>query len=304
MHKELEGLQINPVHEKGVTSVSKFHRRPHTYVSQVDLKVTDIERSLAFYQNVIGLKVQGHTAKKAILSADGKTPLLTLEQPENVIPKQRRTTGLYHFALLLPSRQDLGKILQHFMDTRYPLQGASNHIFSEALYLADPDGNGIEIYADRPPATWPWKNGLLVAASEPLDVESVLAETNGGEWNGLPTGTVMGHLHLHGSELKHIKEFYQEGLGFDIVINIPDQALFFSTGRYHHHIAVNVWNGIGAPTPPENSVGLMKYSLVFPNEEARERVRIKLNRLGYDVQRGNGGFQTKDPSGNRIQLRL
>lgn len=284
--------------------MSQFHRRPHTYVGHVHIKVANLKRSLDFYQKMIGFQIQKQTKRKAILSADGKTPLLTIEQPKNVVPKQRRTTGLYHFALLLPSRKDLGKFIRHLTHTGYPLQGASNHQFSEALYLADPDGNGIELYADTPPSTWQWENGLLVGRSTPLDVEGVLREATEEHWKGLPSETVMGHLHLHGSELKNMKEFYQEGLGFDIVINMPQQALFFSTGRYHHHVAVNVWNGIGAPVPPENSVGLKKYSLVFPNKEAKESVILKLNRLGHDIKEEDGDFHTEDPSGNRIHLRI
>ncbi|MBU8879812.1 VOC family protein [Bacillus sp. FJAT-29790] len=281
-----------------------FHSKPHTFVGQVDLKVIDLQRSLAFYQKIIGFQILEQTEKKAILTADGKTPLLSIEQPENVIPKQPRTTGLYHFALLLPSRADLAKVIRHFIETRYPLQGASDHLVSEALYLADPDGNGIEIYSDRPSSTWDWVKNEVVMATNPLDVESILAEGNGEPWNGLPAGTLMGHIHLHVSEFQETEEFYCKGLGFDIVCRYGGQALFISTGGYHHHIGLNTWNGVGAPAPAENSVGLNSFTLVFPDKEARKYAVEQLNTIGVSVKEENGYFVTQDPSGNRIQLRV
>lgn len=284
--------------------MSKFHREPHTFVGQVDLKVGNLERSLTFYQKIIGFQILEQSARKVMLTADGRTPLLSIEQPENVIPKQPRTTGLYHFALLLPNRADLGKILKHFIQVGYPLQGASDHLVSEALYLADPDGNGIEIYVDRPSSTWNWKNGEVVMATEPLDAESLLAEGQGKPWNALPAGTLMGHIHLHVSELQKTEEFYNKGLGFDVVNRYGNQALFISSGRYHHHIGLNTWNGVGAPTPLENSVGLKWFSLVLPNQEARKKVVEQLQKIGAWVKEEHGVFLTKDPSGNHIQLRV
>lgn len=282
--------------------MSQFHRRPNTFVGQVHLKVTDITQSLSFYQNVIGFQVKEQEARKATLSAGDKVPLLTLEQPDDVIPQQPRTTGLYHFALLLPSRSDLGTFLQHFIDSGHALHGASNHIFSEALYFADPDGNGIEVYADTPSSTWPWQNGRLPVASKALDLENLLSEAKGAKWRGLPHNTVVGHIHLRGSELTNMRDFYERGLGFDLVIELPDQALFFSTGGYHHHIAVNVWNSLGASIPPENSAGMAKYSLIFPDKAVRENAVTSLARLGFDVKDEGHNFLTEDPSGNRIQL--
>lgn len=281
-----------------------FHREPNVFVSHVHLKVADLQRSLLFYQQIIGFQVIEQTEKKAILSADGKTPLVTIEQPENIRPKQPRTTGLYHFALLLPSRSDLAKVIEHFIKIGYPLQGASDHLVSEALYLADPDGNGIEIYADRPASTWKWNSDEVVMSTERLDIESILAEGDGKPWNGLPAATLMGHVHLHVSELHKAEEFYCKGLGFDIVTRYGGQALFISTGRYHHHIGLNTWNGVGAPAPSEDSVGLKNYTLVYPNEEAREHTVANLNKFGAAVIRENGQLMTEDPSGNRIILSI
>lgn len=281
-----------------------FHREPNTFVEQVNLKVQNIERSLAFYKDIIGFKVLEQTTTTAKLSADGKTVLITLEQPENVIPKQPRTTGLYHFALLLPTRADLGKILLHFIQIGYPLQGASDHLVSEALYLADPDGNGIEIYTDRPSSIWDWKNNEVIMSTEPLDAQSLLEEAQGQSWNALPSGTVMGHIHLHVSELKKTEEFYTKGLGFAVVSRYGNQALFISTGKYHHHIGLNTWNGIGAPEPLANSVGLVSYTLKFPDEDTRKNIIHQLKNIGAIVTEENGYFVTLDPSGNRILLQI
>ncbi|PLR69044.1 VOC family protein [Bacillus sp. UMB0893] len=279
----------------------EFHRHPHTFVGQVSIKVQDLKRALAFYQEVIGFQILNQTERSANLTADGKKALLSLEQPENVVPKQRNTTGLYHFALLLPKRSDLGRVLQHLINISYPI-GASDHYVSEALYLNDPDGNGIEIYADRKASEWTWQNGQVSMATEPLDAQSVLAEGKGEAWSVLPAETVMGHIHLHVSHLKNTEEFYEKGLGFQVVTRYGKQALFMSTGGYHHHIGLNTWAGEGAPAPEVNSVGLRKFTLVFPSEEARAKVIQQLTKIGAPVKEKNGEIITSDPSGNNIQL--
>lgn len=279
-----------------------FHQPPVTYVNQVNIKVQDLERSLVFYQEVIGLKVYEKTDNSALLTADGKTVLLSIEQPSDVIPKMGRTTGLYHFALLLPNRSDLAKILKHFLQNGYPLQGASDHLVSEAIYLADPDGNGIEIYTDRPASEWEWNEQHVVMATQALDAENLLAEGMDQGWNGLPAGTVMGHIHLHVAELAKTEEFYTKGLGFDVVSRYGPQALFISTGKYHHHIGLNTWNGVGAPKPPANSVGLESYTLVLPDEASLKDTVTRLQEIGAAVGEEKGIFITEDPSGNRINL--
>lgn len=279
-----------------------FHREPNTFVSQVNLKVANLERSLTFYQEVIGLQVLQQTNSTADLTADGKTVLVSIQQPDDVVSKLARTTGLYHFALLLPTRADLGRLLKHFLQVRYPLQGASDHLVSEAIYLADPDGNGIEVYADRPASDWSWNNGEVEMATVALDAESLLAEGEEEEWNGMPSGTIMGHIHLHVSELQKTEEFYTKGLGFEIVTRYGGQALFISTGKYHHHIGLNTWNGVGAPPAAENSVGMESYTMVFPSDEKRKQILSQLKEMGVAVTEEKGAYITADPSGNRIRL--
>ncbi|CAM4068163.1 VOC family protein [Mesobacillus thioparans] len=281
-----------------------FHQPPVTFVGRVDLKVQDLDRSVAFYHDVIGFKVLEKTERSAKFTADGKNVLLSVEQPDDVMPKQRRTTGLYHFALLLPRRADLANILKHFVLMKFPLQGASDHLVSEALYLADPDGNGIEIYIDRPASDWTWNESQIVMTTDSLDAESLLEEDKGGTWNGLPAGTVMGHIHLHVSELAKTEEFYSKGLGFDVVSRYGPQALFISTGKYHHHIGLNTWNGVGAPKPAENSVGLGSFSLVLPDEESEKETIARLSSIGAEITEENGVMVAIDPSGNRIMLEI
>jgi catechol 2,3-dioxygenase len=279
--------------------MDRFHQEPNIYVGEVTIKVKSLDYSLTFYQNILGFQVLEKSDRKVVLTADGKNPLLTLEQPENAVAKTGRTSGLYHFAILLPSRADLAVFLRHMIQTGYPL-GAADHYVSEALYLNDPDGNGIEVYRDRPSSEWRWNNGLVEMATEELDGNGIIAESD-SEWTGLPAGTLMGHIHLHVANLKKAEEFYTKGLGFEIVSYYP-QAAFLSTGGYHHHIAINTWQGEGAAIPPKNSVGLNWYSLVFPDEAAREKTIKRLKQLGAQVTEESDFFVTEDPSGNQIRL--
>lgn len=280
----------------------EFHIKPKTFVEHIHVKVEDLERSLRFYQGILGLKILQQTEKTRVLSADGKKPLITIEVPEAVVKKQPRTTGLYHFALLLPKRADLAKTLRHLAASNVRLQGASDHAVSEAIYLADPDGNGIEIYSDRPASAWEWNNQEVVMATKPLDVQGLMAEDDGQSWSGLPEGTLMGHIHLHVDNIEKSREFYCDGLGFDVVSRIADHAMFISTGGYHHHIAFNVWNGTGAQPPVENSVGMRFYTIVYPSEAARSEAVQRLTALGYTVNHRDQAIAVTDPAGNQIEL--
>jgi catechol 2,3-dioxygenase len=278
-----------------------FHKAPNTYTGEVHLNVMDLDRSVRFYKEVIGFKILEQESNKVVLTADGKTPLLIVEQPENVTPKEQHRTGLYHFALLLPKRADLGAIIKHFVQHNVRI-GASDHLVSEALYLSDPDGNGIEIYTDRDPDVWTWDNGKVAMSTDPLDGESIVAESAGQTWDGLPAGTVMGHVHLHVANLPETEKFYN-ALGFEVVTNYP-QALFMSNGKYHHHIGLNTWNGEGVQRPTAGSVGLQSYTLVYPTEAVLNEAIEKVEVLGAKVESVENGFAVEDPSGNRINLRI
>lgn len=279
-----------------------FHRKPTPHIGHVKLKVLNLDRSLAFYQDILGFSVLNRTERTAELTVDGKTSFLSLEQPEDVIPKQRGTTGLYHFAILLPTVKDLANIVVHLVenDVRF---GASDHLVSEALYLADPDGNEIEIYRDRPASEWTWKGTEVDMATIPLNFERLLAHRTPNEpWEKMPKNAVMGHIHLHVADLKSTEEFYVKGLGMDVVNRFGPQALFLSYGKYHHHVGTNTWNGIGAPRPAENSVGLAYYTLVFDNDAVREQMIKNLESIGAEVKEVDGKLMTEDPSGNNIVL--
>ncbi|WP_163971453.1 VOC family protein [Oceanobacillus halotolerans] len=277
----------------------EFFEKPTVYVKDVSINVTDIQKSVEFYIDIIGFQPLYQESRKAVLTADGKTPLLTLEQPDHVQPKEPRTTGLFHFAILLPTRSDLSAFLKHIIQKGVQL-GASDHYVSEALYLNDPDGNGIEVYRDRPSSEWNWENGKVAMATEPLDGEGLLKESD-KEWTGLPSETVMGHIHLHVADLQITEKFYVDGLGFDIVTTYPG-ALFASTGHYHHHLGLNIWNGEGAKAPAENSVGLNYFTLQFPDEEYRKHVRNQLQKIDATDKEEDGYYLVEDPSGNCIKL--
>lgn len=240
------------------------------------------------------------TKTSVSLTLNGKDVLVTLEQPALVLPKEPCRSGLYHYALLLPDRKELAKVIQHFIDIRYPLQGISDHLVSEALYLTDPDGNGLEIYADRPSESWEWIGEQVTMSTEQVDLRSLLSETDGEKFMGLPSDTIMGHIHLHVSNLAKAAEFYIKGLGFKVVYQISNQALFISSGGYHHHIGLNIWNGKGVQAPYRNSVGLKYYTIVFAEEITRDDAIKNLERLGYPVNE----FTAVDPSGNHIVLTM
>lgn len=278
-----------------------FHKKPHTYTGEVHLNVMDLDRSSRFYREVIGFDVLEESPGKIVLTADGETPLLIIEQPKNGTVKEARRTGLYHFALLLPTRADLGKAIVHFAQNRIQL-GASDHRVSEALYLSDPDGNGIEIYADRSPDEWKWEKGEVVMSTDPLDADSIVAESAGQPWGGLPVGTVMGHIHLHVADLQETETYYN-ALGFEVVSHYP-QALFMSTGKYHHHLGLNTWNGAGAPRPSVGSAGLRSFTLIYPNKVSLDEANAKLKALGAVVESTEDRITTEDPSGNKIILRI
>lgn len=281
----------------------KFHKSPTTYVGNVVLKVGDIDRSVQFYEQVIGLKVLEKMERKVRFTADGKNVLLTIEQPNNVIKKTENKTGLYHFALLMPEQSDLANIVRHFINIGIQF-GSADHLVSEALYLADPDGNGIEIYIDRHPDEWTWQNNEVNMTTDALDFNILLADESETGWEGLPKGTVMGHIHLQVADLKSNERFYVEGLGFNVVSRFGSRALFISDNHYHHHIALNTWASTTIPNPTEDDVGLASYSVVFPDKATRDKTVLKLKDIAATVVEKAGSYVTYDPSGIRINLEI
>lgn len=279
--------------------MKNFHTGEATFISHVHLNVSDLTTMVQFYENVIGLHVLEQSVDTATLGV-GDEAFLTLHVPAGVKPKQRKETGLYHFAILVPTARDLGVVLRHLIELQIPL-GAADHIVSEALYLSDPEGNGIEIYADIDSDMWTWENGHVTMSTLKLDHDQLLQLSEGEAWNGLPEGTKMGHLHLHVSQLEEARQFY-ETLGFQVVSELPT-ALFMSTEGYHHHIAVNVWNGTNIPTPEPETVGLRSAVMQFENKEALEEAVQRLQGANYSVSNEQNGYEVKDPSGNTYWLK-
>lgn len=279
-----------------------YHKGTATYVEHVQLKVEDLERAVRFYRDMLGFQVLAQSQDRAKLSADGTRPLLSLVRPEGVTPKQERRAGLYHFALLLPTRSDLARMVTYLVRQGIRF-GSADHLVSEAIYFSDPDGNGIEIYSDTDPDTWHWSETGVEMDSVPLDFDDLLKEgAPQDESFQLPEKTVIGHLHLHVSYLDEAEEFYTEGLGFEIATRYGESALFLSTSRYHHHIALNIWNGVGAPPTPPESVGLDFFTIVYPDAASRQQALEQLAKLGVTVQKDEERYLVKDPAGNRMEL--
>lgn len=274
----------------------------------VTLTVPDLARSVAWYQEALGLQIRGLANAPAgvHLGADGGGDLLILEEGGTGRPSIR-TAGLFHMAFLLPSREALARQLRHFALARIPLQGASDHRVSEALYLSDPDGNGIEIYRDRPREEWIWRNGEVDMVTEPMDVDGVLATLAGRqeEWDGMPAGTVLGHVHLRVSGLAAAGAFYRDLLGFDVTTRSYPGALFLSKHGYHHHIGLNIWQSAGAPPPPEGSPGLRQFEIRAETLQEWNDVRTRAEGAGMEVhEQGDGSLLLlRDPSGNGVAVR-
>lgn len=283
-----------------------FHQKPNLYISHVQLKVSNLARSIEYYTTILGFDILEQEDNIVYLTTDGKSSLISLIEIANAQPLRMGHTGLYHFALLLPSRKDLGNIVQHFVQHNVRL-GASDHDVSEALYLSDPDGNGIEIYVDRPENEWTWKDSQVHMVTEQLNFQPILAEAD-GKWNGLPEGTTMGHIHLSVSNLAATEVFYTNVLDYEVVARYGAQALFISTGKYHHHIGLNTWHSGNGNPAPADEVGLNSYTAVLKDENYANTVKAAIQNSGavvelFDAAPTFGGkqiFSTIDPNGIRI----
>jgi catechol 2,3-dioxygenase len=275
---------------------------PGTTLGAVHLTVSDLARAIAFYEERLGFRTRLREQSSARLGAGG-ADLLVLHE-ERGAKRVRGTTGLYHFAVLVPSRRDLARSLAHLVETETPLTGAADHLVSEALYLSDPDDNGIEICRDRPRAEWRFDGGFVRMATDPLDADGVLSELGDDDsaFSGLAVGTRIGHMHLHVAGLDAAQKFYVDVLGFDLMLRFGPSALFVSAGGYHHHIGLNTWAGVGAPAPPAGSVGLRYFVVRLPDEGERDRVVARAREAGVEVETVPEGVAVRDPSGNRIVL--
>lgn len=260
----------------------------------VHLKVSELDRSISFYTDVIGLQLRDREAGIASLGVGANEDLIVLHEQPGAHSISRHA-GLYHVAILFSSPLELARMAQRLSASKTPIEGASDHGVSEAIYLPDPDGNGLELYADRPREAWPDLSDLTATAPQPLDMGGLFNLVSGREVEPQAgPGTVIGHVHLHVGSIEDGLDFYRGVVGFDL-ITFMDVAAFVSAGGYHHHLAFNTWQGVDAPPPPPSAAGLLFWSVVLPSSEEVTKVRYRLTQNGYDTVEVVGGFEVRDP---------
>ena len=270
-------------------------------VGLVTLQIADLDRSLRFYRDLIGLRVLDRTSHDGMglakLGAQGTTrPLLELREKPGLRPVPRRgLLGLYHFALLLPDRPSLGSFFRHVTQAGvYP--GAADHLVSEALYLTDPDGLVIEVYRDRPRQEWRLHDQEYAMASDPLDTPGLLREAGATRWAGVPPGSRVGHMHFYVGDLGAAESFYHVGLGLDKMVWSYPGALFLAAGGYHHHVGTNTW-AAGSPAATPDDAGLLSWELVLPDATSVRQAAGSMIEAGYSVGEVDGRLQVTDPWG-------
>jgi catechol 2,3-dioxygenase len=278
---------------------------PDTAVGTVRLTVADLDRSRSFYELALGLPASELEDGALALGANRRSALIELRGDSSAPRLSHRATGLYHLAILVPTRLDLAHAVRRLVEARWPLDGAADHLVSEALYLSDPDGNGIEIYRDRPRDQWRRTAGGLQMATLPLDLQDLVGELAGA---GSPQPTVpettrIGHVHLQVAELDEAEAFYHGVLGFDVMVRAYPGALFVSAGGYHHHIGLNTWQSAGGLAPAPGSIGLRSFEVELPGAGELERVLARVRQAGLEIEPTPEGGVVHDPSGNAVLLR-
>jgi catechol 2,3-dioxygenase len=294
------GIQTKP-DEHGIRP--KGYRLPEsTRLGRVRLQVADLERSLAFYENILGFRTIRRDADSASLGPYGEDrEIVHLRQLKTARAVPRRgLLGLYHFAILLPDRASLGRFVSHLTSIGAHA-GMSDHFVSEAVYLTDPDGLGIEVYADRPRAAWRYEERQLYMTTKHLDVEDLINSTGGGRWNGIPAGTVLGHVHLYVDNIAQAEAFYHDALGFDKVVWSYPGALFMSAGGYHHHLGTNIW-ARGAPPATDTDARLLEWEIVVPTKRDAAAAALNVKDAGYPAKEEKGQWILTDPWGTSLRL--
>ena len=279
---------------------------PDARVGPVHLSVSDLERSIGWYEWALGLRVLRRDGPRATLGSGGADLLVLVEEPG--ARPARRLCGLYHYALLVPERRDLARWLLHAANERVPLAGLSDHFVSEAIYLSDPDEHGIEVYWDRPREQWEGQVAQRLTTI-PLDVDSVISALDDPPlpaFEGLPPGTVMGHVHLRVSAIPATTAFYRDVLGFGLMASLGGQAVFLSAGGYHHHVGANTWESAGAPQAPPGAARLLQATVLLGDEAARDALVARVADSGQEPEPlpGGAGVLVRDPAGNPVALEL
>jgi catechol 2,3-dioxygenase len=273
---------------------------PATGMGAVRLRARDLDALRGFYERVIGLEALEGSDSLARLGA-GERVLVELTAAPDAPARPRVSTGLFHLAILVPDRPRLGAALRRLGEAEWPLTGASDHLVSEALYTRDPEGNGIEIYRDRPREEWSTANGELAMDTLPLDLGPIAAEAEGAA--PMAPGTRIGHVHLNVAGIPDTEAFYCGLLGFEATVRSYPGALFVAAGGYHHHLGLNTWVGEGAPAPPAGGLGLDRFEVVVPGGGDVEAVAGRLEAADHEPERVDGGIEVPDPSSNRVLIR-
>ncbi len=271
------------------------------HVGSAHLVVSDLATVSDYYQKVIGLSVIEKSPSGEVLGAGGK-PLLTLTTGNSVSRAPRNAAGLFHTAFLVPNRKELAHWLANAAHANVPLEGASDHLVSEAIYLSDPEGNGIEIYRDRTPLEWTYhQDGTVAMATDRLNLQELYNSAPKESWGGMADGTAVGHIHLQVGDIPQADAFYRDVLGLKIMARYPG-ASFFATGAYHHHIAANIWNSRGAPKRATNMTGLSDYTIQFNDSQALDKALSALQVQEIDTTKTAEGWSLKDPWGIGLTL--
>ncbi len=275
-----------------------------THIGLVTLRVANLERSRSFYEGILAFQPLTEEPGKVVLGGQDKQPLLELIEVPGAAPQPFGATGLYHVAILFPSRPDLGRELIHLMQAGWQI-GQGDHLVSEALYISDPDGNGLEIYQDRPRSTWQWTNGSVKMATDPVDIRGLVddGQHKAEAWDVIPAGTRVGHIHLQVGSIREARHFYHDILGFDVTAQLPG-ALFVSAGGYHHHIGLNTWQSQGGKPTPAGHAGLEKYVIAIPTQEGLQEVKDRLVAHEVPFEEQGGSVSVRDPWGNLIVLKV
>jgi catechol 2,3-dioxygenase len=277
-----------------------------TAMGTVSLTVSDLERARTFYERVLGLRPQELEDGDLLFGPPDGPGLVRVHGDASARALDRRATGLYHLAILVPSRRDLADALVRLAQTRWPLDGVADHLVSEALYLSDPDGNGIEIYRDRPREEWHYTGGQLEMSTLALDLDDLAGELSDAPapQPEAPAGTIVGHVHLQVSDIPRTEAFYHGILGFDVTTRGYPGALFVSAGGYHHHLGLNTWHSRGSAPAAPGTVGLRAYEVVLPDQAELARVLTRIEAAGLVPEpTGDGVTAVRDPSGNVVHLR-
>jgi catechol 2,3-dioxygenase len=279
-----------------------FASRAPLHIGAVGLKVRDLVAVAAYYRQMLGLTELERTAARTVLGAGG-VPLLHLEAAPNATPDDQREAGLYHTAFLMPTRADLARWILHVARSRVPISGASDHTVSEAFYLDDPEGNGVEVYADRDPNGWLWTGDLVKITTDPLDIDAIVREVDpqAAVYDEAPAGLRVGHIHLRVGDVERAEHFYRDGVGFKPTREGRHGATFMSTGRYHHHLAGNVWHSRGAGRRNPERAGLAWFAVEANDGAEIAAIGGRLAAQGAVTSIADG-IEAADPWGTRVRI--